>query len=226
MQQMPVCVSETRTGLRTLERRIRLGKTSETERQVREEREPVKQGLSRAFKHFRQKVLKRNKLPELIEKYIPGGRVLDIGQRRRCAGHLPTKYQPHGIEVSKALAQAASEVVEPRGGSIMHDNALNGIQKLPENHFAGVLMSAFLEHEVEPNGLLQGVAKVLQPGGVVIIKVPNYGSWNRKIRAEKMVWLSPARPRELLHARKPGSTHCSARHEGGAIWFDRQAAHQ
>ena len=39
----------------------------------------MKQGLSRAFKHFRQKVLKRNKLPELIEKYIPGGRVLDIG---------------------------------------------------------------------------------------------------------------------------------------------------
>jgi len=70
-------------------------------------------------------------------------------------------------------------------GSIMHDNALNGIQKLPENHFAGVLMSAFLEHEVEPNGLLQGVARVLQPGGVVIIKVPNYGSWNRRIRAEK-----------------------------------------
>lgn len=161
-------------------------KTSETERQVREEREPVKQGLSRAFKHFRQKVLKRNKLPELIEKYIPGGRVLDIG----CAAGgllatLPAKYQPYGIEVSKALAQAASEVVEPRGGSIMHDNALNGIKKLPENHFAGVLMSAFLEHEVEPNGLLQGVAKVLQPGGVVIIKVPNYGSWNRKIRAEK-----------------------------------------
>ena len=100
-------------------------KTSETERQAREEREPVKQGLSRAFKHFRQKVLKRNKLPELIEKYIPGGRVLDIG----CAAGgllatLPAKYQPYGIEVSKALAQAATEVVGPRGGSIMRDNAL------------------------------------------------------------------------------------------------------
>lgn len=161
-------------------------KTSETERQAREEREPVKQGLSRAFKYFRQKVLKRNKLPELIEKYVPAGRVLDIG----CAAGgllatLPAKYQPHGIEVSKALAIAASALVRPRGGSILHDNALNGIGNLPSNHFSGVLMSAFLEHEVDPRGLLQGVAKVLQPGGVVVIKVPNYASWNRKIRGNK-----------------------------------------
>ena len=161
-------------------------KTSQAEREHREHTEPVKQGLSRAFKKFRQQVIKRNKLPELIEKYIPNGPVLDIG----CAAGgllatLPEKYQPHGIEVSKALAQAAQAVVAPRGGSIMHDNALNGIQKLPENFFNGVLMSAFLEHEVEPNGLLQGVTRVLKPGGVVIIKVPNYGSWNRKLRAER-----------------------------------------
>lgn len=161
-------------------------KTSTQEREAREQREPVKQGLSRAFKHFRQKVLKRNKLPELIAKYIPGGHVLDIG----CAGGgllaaLPAQYTPHGIEVSKALAEQANSVVAPRGGSIMHDNALNGIARLPADHYAGVLMSAFLEHEVEPLGLLQGVCRVLKPGGVVIIKVPNYGSWNRKIRQEK-----------------------------------------
>lgn len=161
-------------------------KTSEIERQAREHREPVKQGLSRAWKQFRQKVIKRNKLPELINKYIPGGRVLDIG----CAAggllaSLPAKYEPHGIEVSTDLAKQASAVVNPRGGSIMHDNALNGIQKLPENHFDGVLMSAFLEHEVEPSGLMAGVARVLKPGGVVIIKVPNYGSVNRKVRQEK-----------------------------------------
>ncbi|HEX4917438.1 MAG TPA: methyltransferase domain-containing protein [Limnobacter sp.] len=161
-------------------------KTSNQERQAREEREPVKQGLSRAFKHFRQKVIKRNKLPELIAKYIPSGHVLDIG----CAAggllaSLPPQYTPHGIEVSKALAEQAHQVVSPRGGSIMHDNALNGIARLPANTYAGVLMSAFLEHEVEPFGLLQGVARVLLPGGVVIIKVPNYGSWNRRVRQEK-----------------------------------------
>jgi 2-polyprenyl-3-methyl-5-hydroxy-6-metoxy-1,4-benzoquinol methylase len=161
-------------------------KTSETERLVREEREPVKQGFSRMFKQFRQRVIKRNKLPELIEKYISEGRVLDIG----CGGggllaRLPQKYQPYGIEVSNALAKSASTVVEPRGGRIMHDNAVNGIQKLPANYFSGVLMSAFLEHEVEPKRLLQGVMNVLQPSGIVIIKVPNYGSWNRKIRAKK-----------------------------------------
>jgi len=108
-------------------------KTSETERQVREEREPVKQGLSRAFKHFRQKVLKRNKLPELIEKYIPGGRVLDIYFRMlqphelAAAMGFPRGYKWKGtktetvkmignaVSVDIARALCKSLLTEPKG---------------------------------------------------------------------------------------------------------------
>lgn len=161
-------------------------KTSQAEKTQREEREPVKQGLSRAFKNFRQKVIKRNKLPELIDKYVAPGKVLDIG----CAAggilaSLPGQYTPYGIEVSLQLAHEAGLLVQPRGGDIVHDNALNGCTKLPSNMFTGVLMSAFLEHEVDPKNLLKQVARVLKPEGVVIIKVPNYGSWNRSIRKER-----------------------------------------
>lgn len=161
-------------------------KTSQMERESREVREPVKQGISRALKQFRRKFLKRDKLNDLLNLHIGRGAILDIG----CAGggflqKLPPQYQPHGIEVSRVLAAEAERIVAPRGGSIMHDNALNGIKRFPDGQFAGVIMSAFLEHEVEPAQLLNEISRVLQPGGKVIIKVPNYASWNRHVRKEK-----------------------------------------
>lgn len=160
--------------------------TSELEREVREQREPFKQTISRALKAFRRDVLKRDKLGTLLRRYVPEGNVLDIG----CAGggflaQLPKQYTPYGIEISKQLSAHAASIVNPRGGSITHDNAFNGIRVLPENHFQCVVMSSFLEHEVEPSGLLQGIEKVLAPGGVVIIKVPNYACWNRHLRSDK-----------------------------------------
>lgn len=160
--------------------------TSEVEREVREQREPVKQSISRALKSFRRDVLKRDKLGDLMRRYVPEGNVLDIG----CAGggflaQLPEQYTPYGIEISKQLSTDAAAIVTPRGGTVTHDNAFNGVRVLPKNHFQCVVMSSFLEHEVEPAGLLSGIEEILAPGGVVIIKVPNYACWNRHIRSEK-----------------------------------------
>ena len=103
-------------------------------------------------------------------------------------GALCVTYCVGGLSVCNAIAGAYAEkspVVVITGSPGLNERIHNPLLHHMVRNFAGVLMSAFLEHEVEPNGLLQGVAKVLQPGGVVIIKVPNYGSWNRKIRAEK-----------------------------------------
>ncbi|MDX1668178.1 MAG: class I SAM-dependent methyltransferase [Limnobacter sp.] len=160
--------------------------TSEAERLVREEREPVKQSISRALKTFRREVLKRDKLGDLMKAFVPSGKVLDIG----CAGggflaNLPAQYTPYGIEISKQLSMKAASIVEPRGGTITHENAFNGVRALPANLFDCVVMSSFLEHEVEPSGLLEGIERILAPGGVVIIKVPNFASWNRHLRADK-----------------------------------------
>lgn len=161
-------------------------KTSQLEREAREIKEPIKQGISRALKEFRRNVLKRDKLNELLDRYIESGPILDIG----CAGggflqKLAAKYEPHGVEVSRALAAQAEQVVVPRGGSVMHDNALNGIKRFPDGRFSGVVMSSFLEHEIEPAQLMGEISRVLRPGGKVIIKVPNYASWNRHVRKEK-----------------------------------------
>ncbi len=161
-------------------------KTSEAEREVKIKREPGKQKFSAMFKRFRQQYLKRNKLPVLIQHYVHPGNVLDIG----CAAggllaSLPDIYAPHGVEISKALAEQANAAVKPRGGYVVHDNAVNGTGQFSENYFSGVIMSAFLEHEAQPVELLRNVARALRADGVAIIKVPNYASVNRKVRSGK-----------------------------------------
>jgi predicted SAM-dependent methyltransferase len=42
-------------------------------------------------------------------------------------------------------------------------------------------MRSFLEHEVQPQVLLNGVFRILQPDGVAFVKVPNYGGLNRRV---------------------------------------------
>jgi len=158
-------------------------KTSAVEETRRREARPTRKALSNQWKHFRQKVLKRDKLMDLVRKYIPAGKVLDIG----CGGggtlaRLPGEgHIPHGIEISAALAREAHARAAPRGGQVVQANALEGTEAFAPNTFDGVLMSAFLEHEVHPGPLLVGLLRVLKPGGHIIIKVPNYGSLNRKL---------------------------------------------
>lgn len=157
---------------------------AETERRVSEE--PIRQSVSKALKKIRQRWLKRDKLGTLIHRYFQAGNVLDIG----CAGggimkSLDSIYVPHGIEISKTLAAQANSVAVARGGYVVHNNALSGLAEFPAMSFTGIVMSAFLEHESEPRGLLSEAFRSLKAGGHCIIKVPNFASLNRIVRGKK-----------------------------------------
>ena len=161
-------------------------KTSATEAQRREEKEPLKQYLSDRLKAFRRNWMKRAKLDDLVRRHVRPGNVLDIG----CAGGgvfgaLAACYVPHGVEISRTLAAQADAAARLRGGYAIHDNALAGVGRFPPGTFSGILMSAFLEHEMQPRPLLRATFNALQAGGCVIIKVPNFGSLNRVVRGER-----------------------------------------
>ncbi len=161
-------------------------KTSVAEKARRVSKEPIRQFISEQLKSFRHSVLKRNKLPELIQKYFTKGNILDIG----CAGggllaNLDQIYIPHGIEISKNLAWQAYEQVKLRGGYVVHNDALSGLKELPSNYFSGVILSSFLEHEINPREVLKEIYKTLSPSGSCIIKVPNFASINRLVRGKK-----------------------------------------
>jgi len=48
----------------------------------------------------------------------------------------------------------------------------------------GIVMISFLEHDVQPLQVLIAARRVLQPDGVVILKVPNLDCWNRRLQGK------------------------------------------
>ena len=51
--------------------------------------------------------------------------------------------------------------------------------ELPAEAFDLVTQFGYIEHEWQPLDGLRSAFRVLKPGGVTLIKTPNYASWNR-----------------------------------------------
>ncbi|MCB1093142.1 MAG: class I SAM-dependent methyltransferase [Verrucomicrobiae bacterium] len=160
-------------------------KTSKKETDRRAKEEPTVSFLSRTFKRFRAQTLKRDKLTELTNRHVRGGgTVVDIGcAHGRFLKSLAGRFPLAGVEISKALAAKAQRNLPD--AQIIQADAVSGLKQLPESSASAIIMSAFLEHEIEPRLLLAETFRVLQPGGVSIIKVPNFGSLNRRFRKKK-----------------------------------------
>lgn len=111
------------------------------------------------------------------------GRVLDVG----CGNgsRLPEPLIPFGVEISRVLAEQANESMEPRGGRCVHAPAVEGVSSLQDGFFNGVLLRSFLEHEIQPLKLLREVRRVLDDDGIAYVRVPNFGSVNRRVAGRK-----------------------------------------
>jgi len=162
-------------------------KTHRAERARRRQVEPVRERLSWVVRKIRRNVLNRNKLQVLVDRYIPAGRILDIGCGRGTllARFLDGRHEPWGVEISEVLARDANELFAGHGGRCIHSDTVSGLNTLPQDHFDGIIMSSYLEHEIEPLAVCEGISRCLKPGGHVVIKVPNYASWNRLVRGAK-----------------------------------------
>lgn len=152
----------------------------------READEPILHHVHAPFRRWCKKLLRPNKFLHVATQFISPGRVLDVGcgSGRRLA-NLPRYLTPFGIEISQRLASQADRIFSSRGGNVFHGPALQWLAQLEPNHFSGIVMMSYLEHEINPRGALRGANRVLTDGGHMIIKVPNYASLNRKIRGSK-----------------------------------------
>ncbi len=161
--------------------------------------EPARYAFSASVKKFRSQVLKRNKVRSLANKFIrriqsPAVHLLDMGcgsggLLESVIATLPAsigaRCVPHGIELSTELARVADDNLGRLGGRCVHDNALNGLTHFPPEYFDLIIMSSFLEHEINPLPLLRRCCERLREGGFIIIKVPNFSCLNRHLRAER-----------------------------------------
>jgi SAM-dependent methyltransferase len=135
----------------------------------------------KAWRKFRP--LPRKTPAELLDRYAPPGAVVDVG----CGGgehlvKLGPQFSPVGIEISVGLAEEARQRLANRDVIIVNADALSGLKQIEAGSLTGVIMRSFLEHDVTPLPILEQCARVLAPGGVVIIKVPNFASLNARLR--------------------------------------------
>jgi len=166
-----------------LEENFAWEKTYAREVDYRRKRSPLLYWISSKNKKFKGKYLKRNKLRDLLKSFNVRGKVLEVGCG--CGQFLKDLEDgcvPFGIEISKQLAKTATEAVSKRGGTVINASSLEGLARFDDGSFDCVIMSAYLEHEIQPKEVLKESQRVLRPKGRLIIKVPNFNSINRRIR--------------------------------------------
>lgn len=186
-------------GYESLQSELAWEVTWQREADKRAADEPALYAMSTAAKNFRHRVLKRNKVADLataIVRRSPSAqiRMLDLGCGEghllgmlmdRLGADLRSRCQPYGVEISNELARRSQAALAPYGGRCVHASALEGLASFEAGFFDLIVMSSFLEHEIQPLPLLREGARTLRDGGRVLIKVPNYASWNRALRGAR-----------------------------------------
>jgi SAM-dependent methyltransferase len=115
----------------------------------------------------------------VVQRYKRGGRLLEIG----CANGLfldairrEGRWQVQGVEVNEPAARYARERLDL--DVVVGELADAGF---PEAHFDAVAMWDVLEHVHDPQETLREVHRVLEPDGVLVLRVPLLDSWDRRL---------------------------------------------
>lgn len=152
-------------------------KTRVEEMQRRKTIRPISAPLSKATR-WRMGLFGRS--AGKIAGIIGNGNVLDVGCGAGGQSYMQT-CTPFGIEISQVQHAAADAFMRSRGGYAVHAPAIEGIRQFDDAMFDAVVMYSYLEHEERPMAVLAEVARVLKPGGVAYVRVPNFGSVNRMV---------------------------------------------
>jgi SAM-dependent methyltransferase len=148
----------------------------------------AQQAVQRIFFHY---VLSRPPLRTLAE--LQPGALLDVGCGRGDLGAVLVRrgWQVSGVDPSaEACAFARARGVEATSGTL---------ESIPyaQESFDVVVMRHSLEHVPDPRAELARIHRLLRPGGLLIISVPNFASWERKRFGS--AWFHLDLPRHRTH---------------------------
>lgn len=105
---------------------------------------------------------------ELVMRYVPSGRLLDVGCGMGDLLARLTSFQAMGVDI----AQPYLEVARERGLDVTRASA----EKLPfaASFFDCVVATDVLEHVIDIHAATREILRVLRPKGHVIVRVPNW----------------------------------------------------
>ncbi len=119
-----------------------------------------------------------------VEKYArTKGLLLDVG----CAAGFSLLaaeqrgWKAQGIEFS----QFCVDYAKSRNLNV-HHGSLDDFEAEDES-FDAVTMWDYLEHSTDPVGNLRTCNKLLKPGGVIVLSIPNVDSWSYRLLKEKWI---------------------------------------
>jgi SAM-dependent methyltransferase len=123
----------------------------------------------------------------------PPGRLLDVGcgTGDLAAVFARRGWSAAGLDPSSAAVEHARAIgVEAVAGTLADAPWKDG-------EFDAILFNHSLEHIDEPARALADAARLLRPGGLLAIAVPNFGSWQRRLFGS--AWFQLDLPRHLQH---------------------------
>ena len=165
--------------------RMAWDRTTKIEEERRAELRPISYRASKSLR-FRMHILPKRTMLDAIAARIAGGNLIDLGcGNGQAMDGFPSSFTPYGIEISAELARQADRAFRARGGAAINAPSVEGLRQFPESFFAAASLRSYLEHESAPLAVLESLARVIAPGGIAVVKVPNYGSLNRIVMGRR-----------------------------------------
>ncbi|GEM_PF-340603 len=141
------------------------------------------------------KFLYDRRVRDWVRDLGPSGLALEVG----CgAGWMLGALSQQGWKTVGIERSVLSAVAARTTGIPVFVGDLDGLK--PDPSFDLIILFQVLEHLQDPLGTLQQVAKLLKPGGSVVLAVPNLEGWQARVAGRS--WFHLDVPRHLYHFSK------------------------